>query len=137
MSLNSVQLVGNLAADPDVRHTQSGLSVANFRMATNERWTDKEGKKQERTEWHRVVVWGKLAAACGEYLKKGRQVHVSGSLQTRKWEDRDGVTRYTTEIRAQRVTFLGSGTNQAAAQSAEVNEDQGVVQEVMVEDPPF
>jgi single-strand DNA-binding protein len=108
-SLNKVFLIGNLGADPEVRYTQSGQAVANFRIATTDVWNDKSGERQERTEWHRIVVWGKQAENCAEYLKKGRPVHVEGRLQTRQWDDKDGKKQYTTEIVADRVTFLGSG----------------------------
>lgn len=107
--VNKVILIGNLGADPEVRFTPSGQAVANFRIATNESWTDKNGQKQERTEWHRIVVWGKLAELCGEYLKKGRQAYVEGRLQTREWTDKEGKKNYTTEIVANTVQFLGGG----------------------------
>ncbi len=112
--VNKVILVGNLGADPELRYTPSGQPVANFRIATSESWTDKQGQKQERTEWHRIVAWGKLAELCGEYLKKGRQVYIEGKLQTRQWEDRDKNKRFTTEIQAREITFLG-GRDGAAA----------------------
>lgn len=105
--VNKVILVGNLGADPEVRYTPSGQPVANFRIATSETWMDKQGQKQERTEWHRIVAWGKLAELCGEYLAKGRQVYVEGKLQTRQWDDRDGNKKFSTEIQAQQITFLG------------------------------
>lgn len=105
--VNKVILVGNLGQDPEVRYSASGSPVANFSIATSESWNDKNGQRQERTEWHRIVAWGKLAELCGEYLAKGRQVYVEGKLQTRNWEDRDGNKRYTTEIIANQVTFLG------------------------------
>ncbi len=105
--VNKVILVGNLGADPEVRYTPSGQPVANFRIATSESWMDKAGQKQERTEWHRIVAWGKLAELCGEYLAKGRQVYVEGKLQTRQWDDRDGNKKFSTEIQAQQITFLG------------------------------
>jgi single-strand DNA-binding protein len=95
--------------------------VANFSVATNESWTDKSGQKQERTEWHRVVVWGKLAELCAQYLAKGRQCYLEGRLQTRQWQDKDNQTKYTTEIQAQTVQFLGGG----AREGAEMNQDQG------------
>jgi len=107
--VNKVILIGNLGADPEVRFTPSGQAVANFRIATNESWTDKSGQKQERTEWHRIVVWGKLAELCGEYLKKGRQCFVEGRLQTREWTDKEGKKNYTTEVVANNVQFLGGG----------------------------
>lgn len=105
--VNKCILIGNLGADPEVRYTPSGQAVANFRIATSENWTDREGQKQERTEWHRIVAWGKLAELAGEYLSKGRQVYIEGRLQTRQWDDREGQKRYTTEIVAQNMTFLG------------------------------
>ena len=105
--VNKVILVGNLGADPDMRYTPSGAGVCELRLATNESWTDKTGQKQERTEWHRIVVWGKRGEVCGKYLSKGRQVFVEGRLRTRSWEDKDGNKRYTTEIIANDVQFLG------------------------------
>jgi single-strand DNA-binding protein len=105
--VNKVILIGNLGADPEVRFTPGGQAVANFRIATSDTWTDKNGQKQERTEWHRIVVWGKLAELCGEYLKKGRQCYVEGRLQTREWTDKEGRKNYTTEVVANSVTFLG------------------------------
>lgn len=108
--INKVILIGNLGADPEVRFTQGGQAVANFRIATSESWTDKSsGQKQEKTEWHRIVVWGKLAELCGEYLKKGRQCYVEGRLQTREWTDKEGKKNYTTEVVANTVQFLGGG----------------------------
>jgi single-strand DNA-binding protein len=105
--VNKVILIGNLGADPEVRFTPGGQAVANFRIATSESWNDKNGQKQERTEWHRIVVWGKLAELCGEYLKKGRQCYVEGRLQTREWTDKENRKNYTTEVVATGVTFLG------------------------------
>lgn len=106
-SVNKVVLLGNMAADPEVRFTPSGGAVANFRMATNETFKDKQGQKQTKTEWHRITVWGKLAELCGEYLKKGAQAYVEGKIQTRKWQDKDGKDQYSTEIIAHEVVFLG------------------------------
>jgi len=106
-SVNKVILIGNLGADPELRYTNTGTAVANFRIATNEVWTDKNGERQERTEWHQIVVWGKQGENCGKYLKKGRPVFVEGRLQTRSWEDQSGNKRYTTEVVAQAVQFLG------------------------------
>src|SRR3954462_11131176 len=105
--VNKVILVGNLGADPEVRFTPSGQSVANFRIATSETWVDTNQQKQERTEWHRIVVWGKLGELCGEYLKKGRQCFVEGRLQTREWTDKENKKNYTTEVVANNVVFLG------------------------------
>lgn len=107
-SVNKVIIVGNLGGDPDKRFTGSGAAVTTLNVATTDRWTDKSGQKQERTEWHRVVVWGQQAESCAQYLSKGRQVYVEGRLQTRQWDDKDGNKRYTTEVIAQRVQFLGS-----------------------------
>lgn len=107
-SVNRVFLVGNLGRDPEVRFTQSGQAVANFSLATSEKWTDKNtGEKKEETEWHRIVAWGKLGEICGEYLSKGKQVYIEGRLQTRDWEDKDGNKRSTTEIVANNMTMLG------------------------------
>jgi single-strand DNA-binding protein len=107
--INKAILVGNLGRDPEVRYTNSGMAVANFTLATNEKWKDKNtGDMQERTEWHRIVAWGRLGEICGEYLSKGRQVYIEGRIQTRDWEDRDGNKRYTTEIVASEMKMLGS-----------------------------
>ena len=114
-SLNKVMLIGNLGADPEIRYTPSGAAVANFNMATKAQWTTKEGEKQDRTEWHRIVAWRRLGEICGEYLHKGSLVYIEGRLQTRSWEDRDGNKRYTTEIVAQGMQMLDR-----AGQSAEV-----------------
>jgi len=106
-SVNKAIVIGNLGKDPEVRFTPGGQAVANFSVATNESWKDKNGQTQERTEWHRIVVWGKLAELCGEYLKKGRSAYVEGRLQTREWNDKEGKKNYTTEIVANQVVFLG------------------------------
>ena len=125
--LNKAMLIGRLGKDPDLRFTQDGRAVANFTMATSEDWKDKAtGEKKERTEWHRIVAFGKLGEICGEYLSKGRQIYLEGRLQTRSWE-KDGVTRYTTEIVANDMQMLdpkgaasggGVGGGQQAAPSA-------------------
>ena len=105
--INKVILVGRLGHDPELRYTADGTAVTNFRIATSDEWTDKTtNEKKERTEWHRIVAWRKLAELCGEYLTKGRQVYVEGKLQTRSWE-KDGIIRYSTEIVASEVQFLG------------------------------
>jgi single-strand DNA-binding protein len=107
--INKVIIVGNLGADPETRYTASGSAITTLSIATSESWTDKQsGEKQERTEWHRVKIFGKLAEIAGEYLKKGSQVYVEGSLRTRKWQDKEGKERYTTEIRADAMQMLGS-----------------------------
>ncbi len=106
--INKVILIGRLGQDPEVRYTPDGTAVANFSIATSEEWKDKNsGEKRERTEWHRIVAWRKLGEICGEYLSKGRQVYIEGRIQTRSWEDKDGNKRYTTEIVASDVQFLG------------------------------
>ncbi len=105
--VNKVILVGNLGRDPEVRYTKDGTAVANLNLATTETWNDGQGQRQERTEWHKVVAWGKLAEIAKEYLGKGKQVYIEGRLQTRSWEDKEGVKRYTTEIRADQMVMLG------------------------------
>jgi single-strand DNA-binding protein len=118
--LNKVMLIGHLGKDPEMRFTQSGMAVANFTMATSEVWTDKAtNDKKERTEWHRIVAFGKLGEICGQYLAKGKQVYIEGRLQTRSW-DQDGVTRYTTEIVANDMQMLdskGAGAGSGASSS--------------------
>ncbi|HEY5284979.1 MAG TPA: single-stranded DNA-binding protein [Polyangia bacterium] len=106
-SVNKVILVGNLGADPELKYTPSNRPVCNLSIATNEVWKDKAGQKQERTEWHRVNVWGDQAEHCSKYLAKGRMVYVEGRIQTRSWDDKEGKKRYTTEVVADRVVFLG------------------------------
>lgn len=107
-SVNKVILVGNLGRDPEVRYTPDNSAITNISVATTDVWRDKSGEKQERTEWHRVAFFGKLAEVAGEYLKKGSQVYVEGRLQTRKWQDKEGQDRYTTEIVADRMQMLGA-----------------------------
>ena len=106
-SVNKVILVGNLGRDAEVRFTPGGQAVATLNLATTEQWNDREGQRQEKTEWHRVVLWGKQAESLQQYLVKGKQIYVEGRLQTRQWDDKDGNKRYTTEIKADRVTLLG------------------------------
>jgi single-strand DNA-binding protein len=105
--LNKVILIGNIGRDPELRYTASGQPVANFSLATSEAWTNRDGEREQRTEWHRIVAWGRLAEICGEHLSKGKQVYVEGRLQTREWEDRDGNKRRTTEVTAQQLLMLG------------------------------
>ena len=121
-SVNRVIVVGNLGRDPEVRFSGSSQAVANFSVATSEKWKDKGGQMQERTEWHRVVAWGKLGELCGQHLKKGRTAYVEGRLQTREWQDKDGGKRTSTEIVASNVVFLGGrggGEHEQAAPEAE------------------
>ena len=122
--VNKVILVGNLGRDPEVRYSPNGQAVANVTLATSESWKDKtSGEKQERTEWHRIVFFGRLAEIAGEYLKKGAQIYIEGRLQTRKWQDKDGHDRYTTEIVANDMQMLGSRGG-AGAPSDYFNQDQ-------------
>ena len=111
-SVNKVILVGNLGRDAELRYTPGGAAVATLNMATTEVWNDKGGQRQEKTEWHRVVLWGKAAESLAEYLTKGRQIYVEGRLQTRQWE-KDGQKHYTTEIKADRIVLLGGGARGA------------------------
>jgi len=115
--VNKVILVGRLGRDPEVRYTPSGTAVANFSIATSEQWNNKDGEKQERTEWHKIVAWRRLGEICGEYLHKGSQIYIEGRLQTRDWEDRDGNKRYTTEVIAQNMQMLGSADKGGKAET--------------------
>jgi single-strand DNA-binding protein len=129
MSVNKVIILGRLGQDPELKYTPSGTAVCNFSLATSESWTDKSGAKQEKTEWHRIVVWGKLAELCNQYLSKGRQAFVEGKLQTRSWDDKDGTKRYSTEVMANTVQFIGgqagasnnAGMDRDYAQNAPAN----------------
>jgi single-strand DNA-binding protein len=114
MSLNKAMLIGNLGKDPELRFTPSGRAVARFPVATSEQWTDANGQRQDRTEWHNIVVWGKQAESCGQYLSKGRQVFIEGSIRSRQYDDKEGQKRYITEVIAQRVQFLGGGRGDGA-----------------------
>lgn len=109
--VNKVILVGNLGSEPELRNTPSGTAVCEFRLATNETWKGKDGQSQDRTEWHRIIVWGRMGENCAKFLAKGRQVYIEGRLQTRAWEDKEGNKRYTTEIVARDVQFLASGAS--------------------------
>jgi len=130
--VNKVILLGNLGANPELRYTQGQQAVANLRIATTEKWTDKSGQKQEATEWHRVVVWGRQAEICGQYLTKGRQVYVEGRIRTRQWQDQQGQKRYTTEIVAQNVQMLGGRgerTEAGAGAEAMVPPDESTIRD--------
>ena len=118
-SVNKVILVGNLGRDAELRYTPGGAAVATLNMATTEVWNDKAGQKQEKTEWHRIVLWGKSAESLAEYLTKGKQIYVEGRLQTRQWDDKDGNKRYTTEIRGDRIVLLGGGGGGGRSQSVD------------------
>ena len=128
MSVNKVILVGRLGQDPEIKYTPSGAAVCNFTLATSESWADKSGQKQEKTEWHRVVVWGKLAELCNQYLAKGRQAYLEGSLQTRSWDDKQGQKRYTTEINARTVQFLGGNASAGQSQGQSRPNEMGMNQ---------
>src|SRR6478672_406848 len=108
-SVNKVILVGNLGRDAELRYTPGGAAVATLNLATTETWNDKEGQRQEKTEWHRVILWGKQAETLNQYLQKGKQIYIEGRLQTRQWDDKDGNKRYTTEVRGDRVVLLSGG----------------------------
>jgi|SRR5688572_31313631 single-strand DNA-binding protein len=117
-SVNKVILIGNLGRDPETRYMPDGGAITNISVATTDTWKDKQGEKQEKTEWHRVAFFGRLAEIAGEYLKKGSQVYVEGRLQTRKWQDKDGNDKYTTEIVADRMQMLGSRQGMGAGATA-------------------
>jgi single-strand DNA-binding protein len=119
MSVNKVILIGNLGKDPEVRYTANGKAVARFPVATSEMWMDADGNRQERTEWHNIIVWGKQGESCAQYLAKGRQVFVEGSIRSRSFDDKNGNKRYVTEIVAQRVRFLGGGGGTRVAPEVE------------------
>jgi single-strand DNA-binding protein len=134
-SVNKVILVGNLGRDPELKYTPSGTAVANFTIATNENWKDKEGQKQEHTEWHRVVAFGKLAEICGEHLRKGKQVYVEGAIRSRTYKDREGAEKTAMEIRLDTMVMLGrlegprpgasegAGPKEVAEKEPEFNDD--------------
>jgi single-strand DNA-binding protein len=130
--VNKVILVGNLGADPEIRYTQSGTPVVNFRIATTERWKSPDGQQQEQTEWHSIVAWRRLAEICAEYLAKGTKVYIEGKLQTRKWQDQNGNDRYTTEIVARDMQIL---TPRGAAAGSSSYESGGY-QDYPQEPPP-
>jgi single-strand DNA-binding protein len=138
-SLNKVMLIGNLGKDPEVRYTTSGAAVASFSLATSERFKNRSGEWEERTEWHNVTLWGRQAEVAGEYLSKGKTVYIEGRLQTRKWQDRDGRDRYTTEVVGERMQMLGGkgdgGSRQGGA--GRVSEESGFGGSPGFEEPPF
>src|SRR5512132_3807015 len=143
-SVNKVILVGNLGRDAELRYTPGGAAVATLNLATTEVWNDKGGQRQEKTEWHRIVLWGKQAESLQEYLTKGKQIYVEGRLQTRQWDDKDGNKRYTTEIKADRITLLGGGSGggagrqQPRAAAAPMEDTMGEpVSELTDDDIPF
>jgi len=136
--VNKVILIGRLGKDPDVRYTPDGTMVTNFNLATDEQWKDKNGEKVQKTEWHRIVTWGKLAEICGNYLVKGKLVFIEGRIQTRSWEDKEGVKRFTTEIVASNMQMLDSKgqskTEDASVDNASTNNNDGAAP---LDDVPF
>ncbi|HLG59403.1 MAG TPA: single-stranded DNA-binding protein [Vicinamibacterales bacterium] len=147
-SVNKVILVGNLGRDAELRYTPGGAAVATLNLATTEVWNDRNNQRQEKTEWHRVVLWGKPAESLQEYLTKGKQIYVEGRLQTRQWDDKDGNKRYTTEIKADRVTLLGGGsggggrsggggTDRGASQGPSGGPDEPPMEPMTDDDIPF
>ena len=124
-SINKVMLIGNLGSDPELRFTPSGVQVANFSLATTESWTDKSGERQERAEWHRIVLWRRLAEVAGQYLKKGSKIYIEGKLQTRSWEDQNGQKRYTTEVVANSMEMLDGGQAAVAEVDMAYNAREG------------
>jgi len=140
MSVNKAILVGRLGRDPETRYTSGGQAVCNFTLATDETYKDRAGERQKRTEWHRIVVWGKLAEICQQYLKKGSQVFIEGRIQTRQWDDREGNKRTTTEIVANGMRMLGSKPGGPGAEAPEPeagHEEPAPAPEVSDEDIPF
>ena len=122
-SINKAIVIGNLGNDPEIRYSSGGDAIANMNIATTDSRKDKNGNKQEKTEWHRVVIFGKLAEICGEYLKKGSQVYIEGKLQTRKWTDKSSVDHYTTEIVADRMQMLGGNRKSDDSKSDDIDDD--------------
>ena len=134
--VNKVILIGNLGKDPEVRYSQAGAAIASFNVATTETWKKQDGSKEELTEWHRIVAFGRLGEICGEYLSKGSKVFIEGRLQTRKWDDKDGNTKYTTEIVAREMKMLSPRGSSGDSQSQQYN-DQPFPEPVMGDDVPF
>jgi single-strand DNA-binding protein len=139
-SVNKVILIGRLGKDPEVKYTQGGTPVARFSLATDEVWKDQGGEKQQRTEWHNVVAWNKLAEICGQYLNKGKLVYIEGRLQTRSWEDKEGNKRSTTEVRADNMVMLSARSEEARAEksiAAAASSEGSTEPEITDDDIPF
>jgi len=134
--INKAILIGNLGADPEVRYTQTGTAVANFTIATTETWV-KEGTKEEKTEWHRIVAFARLGEICGEYLSKGSKVYIEGRIQTRQWDDRDGNKRYTTEIVAREMKMLSPKSGGGGGTTGQYNDEPPLPEPIMGDDVPF
>ena len=141
MSVNKVILVGNLGKDPELRYTSSGTAVATFSLATSERYKDRNGEQQEKTEWHNIVAWRNLAEICGKYLHKGKQIYIEGRIQTRSYDDRDGNKRYITEIVADQMQMLGSRDEMGGGRSRGGDDfdqrPEPQTREHQVSEPPF
>ena len=142
MSLNKVMIIGHLGSDPELRHTTSGHSVTRFNVATNEYWKSKTGEQNEKTEWHRIVAWGRLGEICHQHLGKGRQVYIEGRLQTRSWEDNQNVKKYSTEIIASTVQFLGASDQKnvnmsTTSTTVASNSNTSYEEKPFVEEPSF
>ena len=135
--VNKATLIGRLGGDPEVRYTQSGTAVANFTLATNEKWKDKDGQQQEQTEWHKIVAFARLGEICGEYLSKGSLVYIEGRIQTRQWEDRDGNKRYTTEIVAREMKMLDTRGQQSGGGGYDAPPVPEPTVPSDMEEPPF
>ena len=136
--INRVTLVGRLGRDPEMRQTGTGTPIVNFSVATNESWKDKNGEQQERTEWHKIIAWGRLAEICNEYLTKGKQVYIEGRLQTNEWEDKDGNKRYTTEVVANEMKMLGTRSEEGYTSPSEQASKGGEMDSGLTEDDiPF
>ncbi len=142
-SVNKVILVGNLGRDAELRYTPGGAAVATLNLATTEVWNDRNNQRQEKTEWHRVILWGKQAESLQEYLTKGKQIYVEGRIQTRQWDDKDGNKRYTTEIKADRITLLGGGggrgggIDRGMAPASTGSADESPMEPITDDDIPF
>ena len=134
--INKAILIGNLGADPEVRYTQAGSAVASFNIATTESWV-KDGNKEERTEWHRIVAFQRLGEICGEYLSKGSKVYIEGRIQTRQWDDKDGNKRYTTEIVAREMKMLSPKNTGGGTAGGGHNEEPPMPEPMMGDDVPF
>ena len=135
--VNKVILIGNLGKDPEVRYSQAGAAIASFNVATTETWKKQDGTKEELTEWHRIVAFGRLGEICGEYLSKGSKVFIEGRLQTRKWDDKDGNTKYTTEIVAREMKMLSPRGSSGDSAQGRQYDDQPFPEPVMGDDVPF
>ena len=135
--INKAILIGNLGADPEVRYTQSGDAVASFRIATTETWRKPDGSKEEQTEWHRIVAFKRLGEICGEYLSKGSRVYIEGRIQTRKWQDKDGADRYTTEIVAREMKMLSPKGGGGGGYGSQAADEPPFPEPSMGDDVPF